>query len=56
MNEAGLSWFGVLKEDVTDCNVVVGMRAKVVNGIPPEDNWINYRQRLNSDKDLNSCQ
>lgn len=43
----------VLK-DVPDCSVVVGVPAKVVKTIGPEENWVNYRNRLNSDKDLNS--
>ena len=42
----------VLK-DVPDCSVVAGVPAKVVKEISPKDNWINYRQRMNSDKGHN---
>ena len=56
MSVSGLGCFGVLKEKITDCSVVLRGRGKVVNEISQEDHWINYHQRFNHNKGLNICQ
>lgn len=35
--------------DVPDCSVVVGVPAKVVKKITPNDSWIFYRKKMNED-------
>ncbi|WP_194711733.1 serine O-acetyltransferase [Noviherbaspirillum soli] len=39
----------VVLKDVPDCTLVVGVPAKVVKEISHEDNWFNYRHRLNKE-------
>jgi serine O-acetyltransferase len=39
----------IVLTDVPDCSVVVGVPARIVKEISPEDNWINFRQHLNDD-------
>jgi serine O-acetyltransferase len=37
----------VVLKDIPDCSVVVGVPAKVVKTISPDENWLNYRRNKN---------
>lgn len=38
----------VVLDDLPDCSVAVGVPARIVKTISPEDSWIHYRQRKNA--------
>jgi len=38
----------VVVNDVPDCCVVVGVPARVVKSITPDDNWVSFREKRNN--------